>query len=105
MNFSNLSKSRLKTGKYLNQEAMHPFLAESNISNFVKDLYRIKGFANLRNIQDLAMMQEQPLENLNAIDGQKSQMIVLDAAKNFNKALGRKDCRAVQHLANIFKRA
>jgi len=79
---------------------LHPRYTPDNDAAFVKELYRLKGFAYLRNQQKMVSMHGNGNEQ-----GTEDQLYIVKAASNFQKALGPSDGQVIHKLYNKMRKS
>ena len=92
-------KSARNFTQVVSDELLHPRHSEESGDAFVREIYRLKGFAHLRNQQKLVAMRGEDRENYTPAEQAEQQLFVVKAASSFQKALG-VDGQVVQKLSN-----
>ena len=77
----------------MSEEDLHPIYSAQDDNFFVKDLYRLKGFANLGCQHNYFMLNKD----------EEQEFYVVKAATNFQKALGAADSHIISHLTNYIR--
>lgn len=92
------NKKTIPSTQVISSDDLHPNYNDDNNNAFIREMYRLKGFAYLRNQQKFLSMQD------GKKDTDEQQLYVVKAASSFQKALGQNDGTVIHKLYKMMRK-